>query len=412
MKRLCRTFLLFCAIFAVTAGGARAEDPASIQLVGTFGGITCEPTNPANNMDPQGNHVWRMLKFINEPGDPDTIFFKFTKNGSYLPQHWGWSGIWGIAELAWSPPSVAAVLPDSGYYYFYFNDADYTYWLDRPAGRISGAVSADGRADVPAGTTVTLFDAAYNVIGTYGAFTDSMYRFDALGPAVYRITAHAPGYRDTTIAGIDLGLDETKNVPIHLRQQIGVLIASAECGRVAGGVSISWCTMGCGGYTTFDVYRGFTPDFLTMEKRNASPVLSSRIYEFFDPCEDPTKDLYYYLVEIGGDNPTHYGPLFVKGVPAAAAAALGQNYPNPFNPSTTIPYTIGANGSGQQATISFYDVSGRMVDGYSLGAKRAGDYAFRWNPSLSRRDGFPSGVYYCRLQVGKEIYTRKVILLR
>jgi len=169
--------------------------------------------------------------------------------------------------------------------------------------------------------------------------------------------------------------------------------------------------MGCGGNTTFDVYRGFTANFAAMERRNPSPVQSDRIYEFFDPCEDPTKDLYYYLVEIGGDNPTHYGPLFVKGGPAPAAA-LGPNYPNPFNPSTTIPYTIGASGSEQPATISFFDVSGRMVDTYALGAKHAGDYTFRWNPSLTRRNGFPSGVYYCRLQVGKEIYTSKVILIR
>ncbi len=411
MRHYYRTPLLACAFLALAAGGVRAEDPASIQLVGKFNGVTCEPTDPANNMDPQGDHIWRKLRFINEPGDPDTIFFKFTQNGSYLPEHWGWSGAWGIAALAWSPPSIATALPDSGYYYFYFNDANYTYWLDRPAGSISGAVSADGRPDVPAGTTVTLFDAAYNVIGTYGAFTDSTYCFDALGPSVYEIAAHAPGYRDTTIAGIDLGPDETRNVSIHLREQVGVLIASAECNRIAGGVSISWCTMGCGGYTTFDVYRGFAPDFAATVKRTGSPVRSSRNYEFFDACEDPTKDLYYYLVEVDGDNPTHYGPLFVKGVPAAAAA-LGQNYPNPFNPSTTIPYTIGAGGSGQQVTISFYNVSGGLVESFPLGARQAGDHTFRWNPSLSRRNGFPSGVYYCRLHVGKEIHTRKVILLR
>jgi hypothetical protein len=148
-----------------------------------------------------------------------------------------------------------------------------------------------------------------------------------------------------------------------------------------------------------------------MQRRNVSPVRSTGTFEFFDPCEDPTKDLYYYLVEIGGENPTHFGPLSVKGAPAPAAA-LGQNYPNPFNPSTTIPYSIGASGSGQPATISFYNVTGMMIDRYSLGAKQAGEYTFRWNPSLTSRNGVPSGVYYCRLQVGKEIYTRKVILLR
>jgi hypothetical protein len=87
-----------------------------------------------------GDNVWRMLKFIDEPGNPDTIFFKFTRDGSYLPQHWGWSGVWGIADFSWSPPSIAKVLSDSGFYYFYFNDSDFTYWLERPAGSIFGGI--------------------------------------------------------------------------------------------------------------------------------------------------------------------------------------------------------------------------------------------------------------------------------
>ena len=92
------------AFFARFSRAARsAQDPASIQLVGTFNGITCEPNDPANDMEPMGNHVWRKLKFINEPGDPDTIFFKFTRDGSYLPKHWGWSGVWGDRRIRMEP---------------------------------------------------------------------------------------------------------------------------------------------------------------------------------------------------------------------------------------------------------------------------------------------------------------------
>lgn len=393
------------------AHGAFAADPSSVQLVGNFGGVTCEPSDTTNNMDPMGDHVWRKLKFVNEPGNPDTVFFKFTRDGSYVPEHWGWSGTWGIAEFAWSPPSIAAILDESGYYYFYFNDADYTYRLDRPAGIISGAVSAENLAGVPAGTTVTLFDAGHEIVGQLTSFAGDAYEFDALPPGIYDVAANAPGYRDTTIAGIALGTGELMDVPIYLSQQVGVLIASAQGERVEGGVLLTWCTMACGGYVQFDVYRGFTPDLGTMEKRNVDPVSSSRIYEFLDRCEDPGKDLYYYLVELGGENPTRFGPLFVAAADAPAAA-LGQNFPNPFNPATTIPYTIGAAGAGKPATISFYDVSGRLVGRASLGAKQAGSYEFRWNPLASGTRECPSGVYYCRLQVGKEISTRTLILLR
>jgi hypothetical protein len=410
MGRL-RIIITSSAFLAFLASGALADAPASIQLVGTFAGVTCEPNDPTNNMESLGDHVWRMLKFINEPGSPDTIYFKFTRDGSYLPKHWGWSGTWGVADFAWSPPSIATVLPDSGYYYFYFNDADYTYRRERPEGSIFGAVTAQNHTGVPDGASVTLFDSTESLIGRFDSFTDDTYSFDALGASVYMITASAPGYRDTTITGISLGVDEAKDVPIYLAQKVGVLIASADCKRTDGGVRLTWCTMDCSGYYEFDVYRGYEPELAAMEKRNDSPITSSQVYEFFDSTEDPTKNLYYYLVELAEDSPTRYGPIFVAGAPAAAAM-LGQNYPNPFNPTTTIPFTIGATGAGKSATICFYDVTGKLVDSTNLGVKQTGDYTFTWNPSNSRRGGLPSGVYYCRLQIDKEIYTRKVILLR
>jgi len=406
------TFLAFLGAGLPASGDASAQGISSIQLVGNFNGITCEPSDPANDMDLVGDHVWRKLKFIDEPTDPDTIFFKFTKDGSYLPKHWGWSGIWGIAEFEWSPASIAAVLPDSGYYYFYFKDSDYTYWIDRPTGRIVGAVNAEKHTGVPPGTRVTLYDSQDNAIGTFCDFTDSTYCFDALCASIYRITAHAPGFRDTTITGISVGTGEVKNLPILLKEEIGVLIASAECKRVAGGVLLTWCTLNCGGFATFDVYRGLEPSLSSMEKRNDAPVCSNRVYEFLDRCEDPTTDLYYYLVERTADDPTRYGPILVKGESPAAIASLGQNFPNPFNPSTTIPFTVGAQGAGKPVSISFYDVTGRLVDDFSLGTKGAGNYTFRWNPALGRGGDFPSGVYFCRLRIDKEIYTRTLILLR
>ncbi len=412
MRRF-RIPILASAFVALFAGIAIAQDPTSIQLVGNFNGITCEPDDPANNMEPMGDHVWRKLKFINEPGTPDTVFFKFARDGSYLPKHWGWSSIWGwgIAEFAWSPPNIAAALSDSGYHYFYFRDTDYAYWIERPAGSIHGTITAENSPGVPQATVVTLYDSVYNVIGTFDSFTDSTFLFNALAPSIYQITVQAPGYRDTTIEGVALGMNESKDVPIYLAQIIGVLIASASSERVGGGVRITWCTMACGGYATFDVYRGYAPDFMMMEKRNSAPVSSSRIYEFFDPCENPTKDLYYYLVERGGDNPTRFGPIFVKA-DAAPAAMLGQNYPNPFNPSTTIPYSVSAAGAGKPVTISFYNVAGKLVDSHALGAKQAGSYTFRWNPLPNKKRSLPSGVYYCTLRIDKETYTQKLILLR
>lgn len=382
----------------------------SVQLVGNFKGVSCEPEDPTNDMLSMGEHLWRKLVFVDQPGSPDTVFFKFTKNSSYLPLHWGWSGAWGVAALDWNPPNIAAILPDSGYHYFHFNDADYTYRIERPAGVIAGTLAADGSSGVPPGTSVTLFDSLCNVIGTHDSWSDDSYRFSGLCSSVYRISARAPGYRDTTIFDIRLVAEETVDVPIHLTSLVGILVASAEALRVEGGVMITWCTIGCSPLAGFDVYRGFQPELRAAEKRSRSPVFADKIYEFFDPCDDPSRDLYYHLVEIGGDNPTRFGPIFVKG--EAVAGFLGQNYPNPFNPSTVIPFTVSAAGAGMPATISFYDASGRLVDRHDLGAPAAGRHSFRWNPAGGGRGSLPSGVYYCRLSIGKEIYTRKLVLVR
>ncbi|MBN1164150.1 MAG: T9SS type A sorting domain-containing protein, partial [Candidatus Krumholzibacteriota bacterium] len=84
----------------------------------------------------------------------------------------------------------------------------------------------------------------------------------------------------------------------------------------------------------------------------------------------------------------------------------------PFNPATTIPYRVGQSLSGARVTIAFFDVSGKLIDRHELGIKPSGDHTFNWNPALSAGRNLPSGVYYCKLQIGKEAFTRKMIMLR
>jgi hypothetical protein len=83
---------------------------------------------------------------------------------------------------------------------------------------------------------------------------------------------------------------------------------------------------------------------------------------------------------------------------------LDQNYPNPFNPQTTIEYSIPAN---TLVHLAVYDILGRevlrLVDEY----KQAGRYDFRFNAS-----GLSSGVYFYRLQTGKFVESKKLLLMK
>jgi hypothetical protein len=87
-----------------------------------------------------------------------------------------------------------------------------------------------------------------------------------------------------------------------------------------------------------------------------------------------------------------------------AVTALGQNYPNPFLNSTKIPFRVAATA---EVTVVVYDLLGREVATLFHGVLPSGDYVSTWNPGNRA-----SGVYFCRLNAGGAVMTRKMILLR
>jgi len=404
--------VLLAGSLFLSIDGAGAQDFGSIQLVGNFAGITCEPDDAANNMEPVGGNVWRKLKLINEPGDPDTIYFKFTADGSYMPMHWGWSFAhgWGIADYDWSPPSIAAVMPDSGYWYFFFDDSTYEYWLGRPDAVIEGTLESD-QPGVPSGTVVNLTSSIDGHVLSRTQFNGKTFDFPNLPEGEFTVQASAPGYRSAEVTGIMTSSGVPSEITIELVPITAVQVTTAQCDRVAGGVVITWLAYCCGEMTGFDIYRADIPDFSCAMRRNTEPIYGISSFSWFDQCDDAQIDRYYWLVELGSADPAVVGPLMAPGLPGLPSS-LGQNYPNPFNPATTIPFTVGSAEAGSRVTMVFYDVSGRTVSSHDLGISSAGDHTFVWNPALSSGRSIPSGVYYCRIQIGKELFTRKMILLR
>lgn len=87
-----------------------------------------------------------------------------------------------------------------------------------------------------------------------------------------------------------------------------------------------------------------------------------------------------------------------------ARFGLRQNYPNPFNPSTNISFTIPTRSF---VTLRVFDALGREVGVLVSEELPAGSYVRRWDAA-----GFPSGLYFCRLEAGSLTETRKLLLLR
>jgi len=83
---------------------------------------------------------------------------------------------------------------------------------------------------------------------------------------------------------------------------------------------------------------------------------------------------------------------------------LSQNYPNPFNPTTKISFTLPTRGF---VTLKIYNIEGKEIATLVSEELGSGKYERSWNG-----EGFPSGVYLCRLQANNFSETKKILLLK
>jgi hypothetical protein len=84
-------------------------------------------------------------------------------------------------------------------------------------------------------------------------------------------------------------------------------------------------------------------------------------------------------------------------------------YPNPFNPLTTIDYEISMPAD---VKIEVYNNRGQLVRSFILGYKEQGSYKLTWEGEDNNGCLCSSGIYYIRMQAGKEIYIKKAVLLK
>ena len=84
---------------------------------------------------------------------------------------------------------------------------------------------------------------------------------------------------------------------------------------------------------------------------------------------------------------------------------LHQNFPNPFNSSTTIKYSLSANGI---ITLKVYDIKGKEITTLVNNSKTAGEYAERLTT-----DNFnlPTGVYFYSLYINNTLKKKKKLVV-
>ncbi|MBN1969781.1 MAG: T9SS type A sorting domain-containing protein [Candidatus Delongbacteria bacterium] len=81
-----------------------------------------------------------------------------------------------------------------------------------------------------------------------------------------------------------------------------------------------------------------------------------------------------------------------------------KNYPNPFNPETQISFEIYEN---SDVSMMIYNSKGQIIDKLYNGMLNSGYHEFTFDGS-----NLVSGVYYCKIYIGKVEYTRAMNLVK
>lgn len=85
------------------------------------------------------------------------------------------------------------------------------------------------------------------------------------------------------------------------------------------------------------------------------------------------------------------------------------NHPNPFNPSTTITFSLPRT---EHVTVDIYNIRGQKVRTLMDSPLSAGEHTIEWNSTDDGGSRVASGIYFCRLQAGENIISKKMVLTK
>lgn len=112
-------------------------------------------------------------------------------------------------------------------------------------------------------------------------------------------------------------------------------------------------------------------------------------------------------VRIGAQDPG-CNPAAVDDLGPADRSSLSGN-PNPFAEKTTIRFELARAGA---ASLSIFDVSGRLVRSLAAGRNAAGPHAIDWDGADEEGRLLPAGVYFCRLMADGSSTARPIVISR
>jgi hypothetical protein len=191
-------------------------------------------------------------------------------------------------------------------------------------------------------------------------------------------------------------------------EPIATLLSGFSASIDGSAVEIAWSLSSADEGIAFIVLREDVATSIFEEIAGAGIDRDGLSFRFMDTgCESGTSYRYRVDYVSGSKRSVLFETETVK-IPAAQLA-LHQNHPNPFNPSTTIRYSVPER---CHVTLEVFDISGRQVVCLVNETEPQGLHTVAWDGTDAQHNPVASGIYFYRLAAGKEILSRKMILLK
>ena len=189
-----------------------------------------------------------------------------------------------------------------------------------------------------------------------------------------------------------------------------------------GGITLMWVTQSETGLNGFYVNRARVNDLAIAER--ISPLIpgsntsQQQVYVFSDK-EVYEPGTYYYWLEVQdidgvvnyyGSRSVTFGGNGSNGTPdIPLVTGIRSIYPNPFNPSATIMYELEQPAN---LNIEIYNNRGQLVRSFAMGQKEKGRYKFQWDGTDNSGHSCGTGIYFIKMQAGKETFVKKAALIK
>ena len=131
---------------------------------------------------------------------------------------------------------------------------------------------------------------------------------------------------------------------------------------------------------------------------------SNKVYSYSDNSISASGKYLYRLKQIDIDGKFEYSNTIEVEVGIPTEFDVQQNFPNPFNPSTTISFSIPEMNN---VSVKIYNMLGQEV--FTLVNEQLGAGRYNYNFDASN---LSSGNYIYRVTAGKNVETRKMILVK